>query len=163
RRLRAAAPPEAMVARWGSDEFAVLVSDAGTAGEIVDLAERLADQIAAEPFDLAGKPIAVTASVGVAVGAAEPRRGDGPPAPPPAVLASGDAPPDPPAVLARGDDSSESPAVRVTDVLGGAQVAVSKAKEAGRGRVEVFAAEMHTAVRRRAELVTALRAAVSKQ
>jgi len=65
RRLRADVPPPGTVARWGSDEFAVLVG--GTSEqEAVDLAERLAGRIAAEPFTVAGKEISMTASVGVA-------------------------------------------------------------------------------------------------
>jgi PAS domain S-box-containing protein/diguanylate cyclase (GGDEF)-like protein len=66
RRLRTAVPPPATVARWGSDQFAVFVATATTAEEIIDLAESLAGQIAAEPFAVAGKAIAMTASVGVA-------------------------------------------------------------------------------------------------
>ena len=70
RRLRAAVPPSATVARWGGDEFAVLVGPDGTAQEVVDLAERLAGLIAAEPFIVAAKEVALTVSVGAAVAAA---------------------------------------------------------------------------------------------
>ena len=66
RRLRAAVPPEATVARWGGDEFAILVSSAADPQDVVDLAERLAGVIAAEPFSVAAKQIALTASVGAA-------------------------------------------------------------------------------------------------
>ena len=76
RRLRAAVPPAATVARWGGDEFAVLVGpdDTGapaTAQDVIDLAERLAGLIAAEPFSVAGKDIALTASVGAAIATAD--------------------------------------------------------------------------------------------
>ena len=67
RRLRAAVPPSATVARWGGDEFAVLVGSDATAQEVIDLAERLAGLIAAEPFSVAAKEIALTVSVGAAV------------------------------------------------------------------------------------------------
>ena len=70
RRLRAAVPPSATVARWGGDEFAVLVGSDATAAEVIDLAERLAGLIAAEPFSVAAKEIALTVSVGAAVAAA---------------------------------------------------------------------------------------------
>ena len=70
RRLRAAVPPSATVARWGGDEFAVLVGSDATAQEVIDLAERLAGLIAAEPFSVAAKEIALTVSVGAAVAAA---------------------------------------------------------------------------------------------
>src|SRR6266704_2006658 len=66
RRLRAAVPPDSTVARWGGDEFAILMSSAADAQDVVDLAERLAGVIAAEPFSVAAKQIAVTASVGAA-------------------------------------------------------------------------------------------------
>jgi diguanylate cyclase (GGDEF)-like protein/PAS domain S-box-containing protein len=67
RRLRAAVPPAATVARWGSDEFAVLLGSDVTEQEVIELAERLAGVIAAEPFTVAAKQIALTASVGAAM------------------------------------------------------------------------------------------------
>jgi diguanylate cyclase (GGDEF)-like protein/PAS domain S-box-containing protein len=121
RRLRAAVPPQDTVARWGSDEFAVLVDTTASAQEIVDLAERLAGSIAAEPFLVADREISLTASVGVA-------------------LAGGGAP---------------------GDLLRNADVAMSRAKDAGGGRVEVFAAHMHADVVRRLEIATDLRAAIA--
>ena len=66
RRLRAAAPPEAMVARWGSEQFAVLIGDIGSADLAAELAERLADAIGAEPFVIDTKEAWITASVGLA-------------------------------------------------------------------------------------------------
>jgi diguanylate cyclase (GGDEF)-like protein len=65
RRLRAAVLPSATVARWGSDEFAIL-SSADAAPDLMELAEHLAGVIAAEPFSVAGKQVALTASVGAA-------------------------------------------------------------------------------------------------
>jgi diguanylate cyclase (GGDEF)-like protein/PAS domain S-box-containing protein len=121
RRLRAGVPPQDTVARWGSDEFAVLVETAASAQEIVDLAERLAGSIAAEPFSVADREISLTASVGVA-------------------LAGGSAP---------------------GDLLRNADVAMSRAKDAGGGRVEVFAAHMHADVVRRLEIASDLRAAIA--
>jgi len=67
RRLRASVPVHDTVARWGSDEFAVLVENAGTGQEVSEIAERLVGAIAAEPFRVAGQQIALTASVGVAL------------------------------------------------------------------------------------------------
>jgi diguanylate cyclase (GGDEF)-like protein/PAS domain S-box-containing protein len=67
RRLRAAVPPNATVARWGGDEFAVLLGPDVLDQDVIDLAERLAGLIAAEPFGVAAKQIALTASVGAAV------------------------------------------------------------------------------------------------
>ncbi len=72
RRLRATVPVHDTVARWGSDEFAVLVENAGGAAELSEIAERLVGAIAAEPFRVAGQQIALTASVGVALAGREP-------------------------------------------------------------------------------------------
>jgi diguanylate cyclase (GGDEF)-like protein len=71
RRLRAAVPARHTVARWGGDEFAVLVETAG-GHEITELAERLAGAIAGDPFRAAEREISLSASVGVAlVGSSE--------------------------------------------------------------------------------------------
>jgi diguanylate cyclase (GGDEF)-like protein/PAS domain S-box-containing protein len=121
RRLRAALPPEDTVARWGGDEFAVLVESAASAPEIVDIAERLARAIAAEPFHVADREISLTASIGVA-------------------LAGGGA---------------------HGHLLRNADVAMSRAKDSGGGRVEVFAAHMHADVMRRLEMASDLRAAIT--
>ena len=72
RRLRAAVPPQHTVARWGGDEFAVLVESAASVQEIVDIAERLAGAVAGEPFQIADRDVSVTASIGVALADADP-------------------------------------------------------------------------------------------
>jgi diguanylate cyclase (GGDEF)-like protein len=123
RRLRAAAPPQATVARWGGDEFAILVTGAESEKDVVDLADRLASQIAAEPFSAAGVQIPLTASVGVAL----------------------------------------TPASSADHLLSNADVAMSRAKEAGGGRVEVFAEQMHADVLRRLEVAAGLQQAITGQ
>jgi diguanylate cyclase (GGDEF)-like protein len=130
RRLRATVPVHDTVARWGSDEFAVLVENAGSAAELSEIAERLVGAIAAEPFRVAGQQIALTASVGAALAGREPGTPDHP---------------DDPAGL----------------VLRNADVAMSRAKEAGGDRAEVYAAHMHADVIRRLEIVTDLQHAIS--
>jgi diguanylate cyclase (GGDEF)-like protein len=67
RRLRAVVPAQDTVARWGGDEFAVLMESASSAPEIVELAERLVGVIAGEGFRIADREIGLTASVGVAL------------------------------------------------------------------------------------------------
>src|SRR5208282_2532744 len=121
RRLRAVVPLDDTVARWGSDEFAVLVENAGNVQEVTEIAERLAAAVAAEPFRVAGQQIALTASVGVAL-----------------------ADVDPPGLILRNAD-----------------VAMSRAKDTGGDRVEVYAAHMHADVVRRLEIVSDLQQAVS--
>lgn len=66
RRLRAAAASGMTLARWGGDEFAVLVEGGAHAQRVVDLAERLGRAIAAEPFQVADREVVLTASSGVA-------------------------------------------------------------------------------------------------
>src|SRR5207302_9154525 len=120
RRLRAVVPVHDTVARWGSDEFAVLVENAASSEEVAEIAERLTGAVGGEPFRVAGQQIALTASVGVAV-----------------------ADVDPPGL-----------------VLHNADVAMSRAKDAGGDRVEVYAAHMHADVVRRLEIVSDLQQAI---
>jgi diguanylate cyclase (GGDEF)-like protein/PAS domain S-box-containing protein len=122
RRLRAAVPSPEIVARWGGDEFAVLVEHAASAQELVDIAERLAGSIAATAFHVADRDISLTASVGVAFADTE----------------------------------------HAGFLLRNADVAMSRAKESGGGRVEVFAAHMHADVVRRLELASDLRRAITE-
>jgi diguanylate cyclase (GGDEF)-like protein/PAS domain S-box-containing protein len=72
RRLRVTVPPHDTVVRWGGDEFAILAEEAASVQEIVDLAERLERCVAAEPFQVAGRGISLTASVGVAIAGSDP-------------------------------------------------------------------------------------------
>lgn len=67
RRLRSVVPAADTVARWGGDEFAVLMENATGAQEIIELAERLAGVVAGEPFRVAERNLGLTASVGVAL------------------------------------------------------------------------------------------------
>jgi diguanylate cyclase (GGDEF)-like protein len=123
RRMRAVVPARDTVARWGGDEFAVLVENMPGVQEIGELAERLAGVIAGEPFRAADREIGLTASVGVA-------------------LADG-SPPD--------------------TLLRNADVAMSRAKEGGGDRVEVYAAHMHADVVRRLDLAAALQRALADE
>jgi diguanylate cyclase (GGDEF)-like protein/PAS domain S-box-containing protein len=121
RRLRGLVPPHVTVARWGGDEFAILVEQASGPQEIVDIAERLGRAVAAEPFQVADRDVTITASLGVAFA---------------------------------GSDAAEH-------LLRNADLAMARAKEAGGGRVEIFAAHMHANVIRRLELTTDLRQAIT--
>jgi diguanylate cyclase (GGDEF)-like protein/PAS domain S-box-containing protein len=121
RRLRGLVPVHDTVARWGGDEFAILVEQAESPQEIVDIAERLAGAIAAAPFQVADRDVTITASLGVAFA---------------------------------DSDVAEH-------LLRNADLAMARAKEAGGGRVEVFAAHMHADVIRRLELATDLRQAIT--
>ena len=75
RRLRAAVPPQDTVARWGGDEFAVLIEGTVSAEEVADMAERLARSVASPPFRAGEENISLTASVGVALSGTGPAGG----------------------------------------------------------------------------------------
>jgi len=123
RRLRGLVPVHDTVGRWGGDEFAILIESAASPQEIVEIAERVASAIAAEPFEAASRQISITASVGLAF--ADPGLAD--------------------------------------HLLRNADLAMARAKDAGGGRVELFAAHMHADVIRRIELASALRAAIEDE
>jgi diguanylate cyclase (GGDEF)-like protein/PAS domain S-box-containing protein len=121
RRLRAVVPPRGTVARWGGDEFAVLITGAASVQEITELAERILATVSAEPYRAADRAVSLSASVGVALA-------DGSPA---------------------------------GYVWRNADAAVSTAKEAGGGRLEVYAALPHADVRRRLQLAAELSQALA--
>jgi diguanylate cyclase (GGDEF)-like protein/PAS domain S-box-containing protein len=67
RRLSAILPPDATVARFGGDEFTLLLPPFATAVDATHMAERLLDALAV-PFALApGQDVFATASVGIAL------------------------------------------------------------------------------------------------
>jgi diguanylate cyclase (GGDEF)-like protein len=123
RRLRAVVPAQDTVARWGGDEFAVLMENAAGAKEIIDVAERLAGSVAGEPFKVADRVLTLTASVGVALA------------------------------------EEDTPGV----VLRNADVAMARSKDAGGGRVEVYAAHMHADVVRRLDMASDLQRAIARE
>ncbi len=141
RRLRAVAPVHDTVARWGSDEFAVLIEDAASTQEITEIAEQLGGAVAAEPFRAGGQQMALTASVGVALAEFIPENSEIPEKP----------------------ENRANPGTSPSRLmLRNADVAMSRAKEAGGDRVEVYAAHMHADVVRRLEIVSDLQQAISQ-
>jgi len=66
-RLSGALRPGDTIARLGGDEFAVLFEEAGAAVSATDVAERVVAALQ-EPFDLDGREVFVTASIGIGVG-----------------------------------------------------------------------------------------------
>ncbi len=65
-RLRGVLRPGDTVARLGGDEFVLLLEDLASDDEALVVAQRAIDTLAA-PFDLAGQPVRVSASIGVAL------------------------------------------------------------------------------------------------
>jgi diguanylate cyclase (GGDEF)-like protein/PAS domain S-box-containing protein len=66
-RLRASLSPTHTVARMGGDEFAILVEQSDAAAAALDAAERITAALQA-PFEVDGREVFVTASIGIAVG-----------------------------------------------------------------------------------------------
>jgi diguanylate cyclase (GGDEF)-like protein/PAS domain S-box-containing protein len=65
-RLGSVVRPGDTLARLGGDEFAILVEDIVDADDAQRIAERVV-QVLREPFSLSGQPVAIAASVGIAV------------------------------------------------------------------------------------------------
>ncbi|GAA3387282.1 putative bifunctional diguanylate cyclase/phosphodiesterase [Cryptosporangium minutisporangium] len=127
-RLRKAAGPANTVARYGGDEFVVLVDRVvSDVSEVTEIGERMLAAVQ-PPFVLAGRECSVGASIGVTVAGAA-----GPYEPPTA-----------------------------DEVLRDADVAMYRAKQQGRGRVEVFHPEMHAVLMDRLDLEADLRRAVDQ-
>ncbi|MBN9024003.1 MAG: diguanylate cyclase, partial [Rhizobiales bacterium] len=67
-RLRQVAPEDALVARLGSDEFAMLSRSTGDPAEVERLSHSLLDRLGA-PYSIHGHAVTISASIGVAVAA----------------------------------------------------------------------------------------------
>ena len=65
-RLVSATRPADLVARWGGEEFVVLLPEAGEPGVLHDRAEQIREEVARTPFIVAGRSIAVRVSIGAA-------------------------------------------------------------------------------------------------
>jgi diguanylate cyclase (GGDEF)-like protein/PAS domain S-box-containing protein len=125
-RLRAHLRPGDIVARFGGDEFGILVDRLADEEEALAIADRVAAAFA-EPYPMGGAEHFVTASVGVAV--ARP--------------------------VGREPVDAEM-------LIRDADAAMYRAKERGRGRCEMFDAEMRARAVRRLEVERELRHAVER-
>ena len=126
-RLRAHLRPGDIVARFGGDEFGVLVDRLADEDEALAIADRVAGAFA-EPYSMGGADHFISASVGVAV--ARP--------------------------------AGREP-VDAEMLIRDADAAMYRAKERGRGRCEMFDAEMRARAMRRLELERELRHAVERE
>lgn len=145
RRLRANVQSDDTVARWGGDEFAVLVQfppDEGESRATVELAGRLLRVLSTDPYQVGNKHIVLTASVGIAFAG----DGEGP--------AGGSG---------VGAEAGRRLRRTAADLLRNGDLAMARAKELGGGRVEVYAPHMHADVVRRLELGSDLQQALAEE
>jgi diguanylate cyclase (GGDEF)-like protein/PAS domain S-box-containing protein len=70
RRLEAVLRPGDTIARWGGDEFTVLLEDVADAEDAAQIAERLQRELE-QPFVLGSQEVFTSVSIGIALGASE--------------------------------------------------------------------------------------------
>ena len=120
-RIAGAVRAEDTVARFGGDEFTILWEDLDGQEDAVMVARRVLDSLQ-RPFELAGAPVYVTASIGVVVA-----------------------------------EAGSSP----TSMLRDADAAMYRAKDAGRGRVEIFDGRSHAQALEHLRVITTLHEALA--
>ena len=116
---------EGTIARFGGDEFLVLLEGMRVPEDVAVVAERLLDRLRA-PIVINGRELVLDASVGITLTGGVPERGP-------------------------------------IELLREADTAMYAAKRTGRGRYQIFEAQMHRQVVARTELVHDLRSAVSER
>ncbi len=115
---------ENVAARLGGDEFVLLLDDLKQPCDAAIVCQRLLDMLA-EPFDLGGNEVVVTASIGVAL--------------------------------------SNSSCASAGTMLRDADIAMYRAKEAGKARYALFDSTMHVEAIARLEMESDLRRAVESE
>ncbi|MEJ2758135.1 MAG: bifunctional diguanylate cyclase/phosphodiesterase, partial [Anaerolineales bacterium] len=112
------------IARFGGDEFAILLDDITDEQDALRVASRL-NEILGEPFSIDDKEIFITTSIGITINT-------------------------------MGYDTPD-------DMLRDADIAMYRAKELGKSRVEIYDTVMHNSLMARLSLETELRKAMQKQ
>ncbi|SEF78952.1 PAS domain S-box-containing protein/diguanylate cyclase (GGDEF) domain-containing protein [Thermomonospora echinospora] len=176
RRLRAAVQADDTVARWGGDEFAVLVENADGARTVVELAERLLRVLNGEPYRAGEREVVLSASVGIAFADSDTdtdtEADTGSDTDTEADTGS-DTDTEADTGAGTGGDADGAPTDAAVsrepgprsgpELIRNGDLAMARAKELGGGRVEVFAAHMHADVVRRLELGAELQRALAEE
>lgn len=136
--------PDAFVARLGGDEFVAVLGQADLTRAVRAAEEML--RIMQEPFVVAGRPVHVTMSIGIAVAGEHPGRPSNRPWDGNDGFGSG--------------RWGATPALDANTLLGQADTAAYKAKQLGRNRLKIFDAELRATVNRRFNVEEGLRRAL---
>ncbi|HJU11728.1 MAG TPA: diguanylate cyclase, partial [Candidatus Binataceae bacterium] len=116
-------PADESLARLGGDEFTVLLDDVREPSHAIRAARRILERIA-QPFNIGGQEIVISASIGIAASS-----------------------------ISYADAEA---------VLRDAEIAMYRAKQAGKARCEVFDPAMHSSAVRRLKLETDLRRGIDQ-
>lgn len=158
KRLRQHLPTTAKVARIAGDEFVVLLQNISEEKDACAIAELLTQQMAV-PITLEEQKLFPTVSAGISLHTGQPKK---------TIRNRREAiqAPNSPAIKTQQQSQTPTPpneALTAEDLLQNAQTAMSRAKSKGRGRCEVFAADMRTQISNRLWMEADLREAVENQ
>ncbi|NEU76864.1 EAL domain-containing protein [Hassallia byssoidea VB512170] len=123
-RLQACVRPTDIIARFGGDEFTILLENLSDVSDTIRVADRIQTELSL-PFNLSGQEVFITASIGIALSAT-------------------------------GYNQAE-------DLMRDADIAMYRAKLAGKARYEIFNPSMHDRAVLRLQLETDLRLAIERQ
>jgi diguanylate cyclase (GGDEF)-like protein/PAS domain S-box-containing protein len=146
-RLRASLRSEDTVARFGGDEFGILLEDVPAASYVTDIAERIIERLH-ETFVSGGRDLTITCSIGIVLAASsrEPAR---------ELLRKAD--------LAMYEAKREGKTHFARELLRKADLAMSGAKGKGKARFQMFDPGMNARTLKRLGLKSALRRALDRE
>ena len=146
-RLRASLRSEDTVARFGGDEFGILLEGVLGASYVTDVAERIIERLH-EPFFAGGRELTITCSIGIVLAASsrEPAR---------ELLRKAD--------IAMYEAKREGKTHFARELLRKADIAMSGAKGSGKARYQMFDPGMNARILKRLGLKSALRRALDRE
>jgi len=146
-RLRAGLRAEDTVARFGGDEFGILLEDVPGPGYVADVAKRIIQRLR-ETFALEGRELTITCSIGTVLAAPSQILTE-------AMLEKAD--------LAMYEAKWKGKERFAREVLRKADLAMYEAKRKGKGRNQMFDPGMNTRAMNRLELESALRRGLERE